>query len=197
MAGGGGGGGGGRGGGGGGGRGGGGGGGVKEPRQGILVGTTNRKAYLADDTGNRRFWPIEAGVIDIEGFNAVRDQLFAEAMARRRENEQWWPYREVEEMYFGAEQDARYEADVWEPVVLAKLAEGIPMTLLEAAINVKEVEHFTKSDQNRVTAIMERAGWIRRHVRGHQGARVWIPPGTPNPKPTKPGSRRETVQRRS
>jgi predicted P-loop ATPase len=113
-------------------------------------------------------------------------------VSRRNDEEAWWPTREIEEEYFAAEQGERYETDVWEPVVLAKLAEGIPMTLLEAAINVKEVEHFTKSDQNRVTAIMERAGWMRRHIRGHNGARLWIPPGTPNPPSTKPGPRRKT-----
>jgi putative DNA primase/helicase len=135
-------------------------------------------------------------VIDIEGFKAMRDQLFAEAVARRRDGEQWWPTREIEEEYFEAEQGARYEADVWEPIVLAKLAEGTPMTVAEAAINVKEVGQFTKGDQNRVTAIMERAGWERRHIRGHNGAKLWIPPGTPNPKSTKHGSRRKTHQGR-
>ena len=57
---------------------------VTVPRRFVLAGTTNERRFLQDATGNRRFWPVSVGRIDLNGLRAARDQLLAEALARYR-----------------------------------------------------------------------------------------------------------------
>lgn len=61
------------------------------PRQSIMIGTTNKKEFLVDETGNRRFWPVNvANKLNLKGLKEDRDQLMAEAVAAYDSGEQLW-----------------------------------------------------------------------------------------------------------
>ena len=64
-------------------------------RQFVFFGSTNDSTFLIDDTGNRRFWPVQckpmAGskMVDLQGLKRDRDQLWAEAVHRFDQGESY------------------------------------------------------------------------------------------------------------
>ena len=147
---------------------------VIEPRQCVFIGTTNKTAYLRDETGGRRFWPVKVGIIDIEGLIRDRDRLFAEAVHLYRQNYRWWPDADFERQFIAPEQEARYEADAWEEEIKRFLKGENKTTVLEVArdgLNI-ELPRIGTADQRRITAALERLGWERGKRAGT--ARWWV-----------------------
>jgi predicted P-loop ATPase len=62
----------------------------RRPRQCIFICTVNGSAYLKENTGGSRFWPIPCAGVDVAAIERDRDQLWAEASARFNAGEQWW-----------------------------------------------------------------------------------------------------------
>ena len=136
---------------------------VIEPRQCVFVGTTNKKVYLRDETGGRRFWPVTVTVISLADLKRDRDQLFAEAVKEFREGAEWWPDRNFEREHIAPQQEARYEADAWEEAVDRFLAGKQRTTMLDVARDGLHIElpKVGTLDQRRISAILERSGWQR------------------------------------
>jgi predicted P-loop ATPase len=134
---------------------------VIEPRQCVFIGTTNKKAYLRDETGGRRFWPVQTRRIDIDGLRADRDQLFAEANAAFTAGEAWWPDRDFENTVIAPEQETRQEVDAWEPLLSERLRFQRRVRLVDVAQNNLGIPpgRLDTSEQRRIAAILTRLGW--------------------------------------
>jgi len=150
---------------------------VIEPRQCVFIGTTNKATYLRDETGGRRFWPVKVGRIDTDTLAADRDQLFAEAVARLRAGERWWPDADFEAQQIRPQQDARYEADAWEQAIAKHLNGKVRVTIMDVAKDglLFQESRLGTADQRRISAALERLGW---HAKRSKTERWYEPAGT-------------------
>jgi predicted P-loop ATPase len=72
---------------------------IEAPRSSILVATTNLDDWSRDETGGRRFWPIQCkNEIDLDRIVSLRDQIWAEAVAHYRAGEPWWLTEDLAEL---------------------------------------------------------------------------------------------------
>jgi len=121
---------------------------VNLPRQCVFAGTINPIAggYLKDATGARRIWPILChGMIDRDGIERDRDQLWAEAVMRFKADAKWWLEPELEALAT-AEQAARFKADAWKEPIEEWLGERKDVSIAEVlesalGIPIREQSH--------------------------------------------------------
>ena len=104
---------------------------VNRPRQSILVGTCNKRDFLVDETGNRRFLPVDIGVATpgrsvFTELRPVVDQLWAEAAVYWKEGESIYPDKEMEEEA-RRRQEAHMQEDPQEGMIAEFLKNPIPI----------------------------------------------------------------------
>jgi putative DNA primase/helicase len=137
------------------------------PRTCVFAGTTNATTYLKDESGGRRFWPVIVGAIDLDALERDRDQLWAEAVAQYLEGKVWW-FEDAEiTKQAQAEQEGRFQADVWEDKLGAYLADKSWTTMGDALAYALGVETPKQGyvEQRRAAQCMARLGWEQRQVR--------------------------------
>jgi putative DNA primase/helicase len=150
---------------------------VSVPRQCVFIGSTNEGAYLRDRTGNRRYWPVRCGVIDIEILELDRDQLWAEAYAAFVAGEAW--HLDSDEQSLAAhEQDERVIVSELEHEVIAYLDRMETSGTLEVEMKAVLVHGLNLEPDKpeyveragrlgpQVVAIMKSQGWEKF---GHRG----------------------------
>lgn len=168
---------------------------VDVPRRTIFTGTSNLGQFLRDETGGRRFLPIEIRDIDLDALRAMREQLWCEALARYRTGEKWWLEGAALD---GAkvEQEDRRVSDPWEDAIRVWIDETRNSAVmspnrdnngrriyttagevLTSGVRV-DVGRQTKGDLDRCARVLGNVlGWKRGTRRiGKTTAKVWYPP---------------------
>ncbi|MER9554663.1 virulence-associated E family protein [Mesorhizobium sp. M0323] len=151
------------------------------PRRCIFVGTTNDSQYLRDATGNRRFWPVTVGEIDLRGLAKDMQQLWAEAAVAEREAPEEITIPKRLWAAAAERQAERVSGDPWEDVLLsalpahAKLAEGelriSTQTVFEKVMGI-EMRYARMADYRRLADCMRKLGWHGPTVLRIDGANV-------------------------
>ncbi|MCC6366335.1 MAG: hypothetical protein IT165_22690 [Bryobacterales bacterium] len=149
---------------------------IDSPRQCVFAGSVNHGTYLRDETGGRRFWPVEckAAVIDVEALAEVRDQLWAEAMSLYFDGKPWWLDSISLNREAAEEQADRYEGDPWDELILAWASERDSVSIADvlAVCLERKKDMWTQADRNRVARCLRAHGWSRFNA-GPRHAREW------------------------
>ena len=89
------------------------------PRSCIFVGTTNERNYLKDDTGSRRYLPVDCQKVEWDLLTENLDQYYAEAYERAIiHNENHWDYPvEMHRLITGKRDAADKEIDSWQEII--------------------------------------------------------------------------------
>ena len=133
----------------------------------IFIGTTNNTRYLHDETGNRRFWPVRTGVIDLEALAQDRDQIWAEAQHYASKGESLgldpslWSDA-------GRAQEERRQEDPWEEVLRGVKGHAVDHTPGEFRVTSTELffahlkmtaDKLTTGQSKRLSTVMNTLGW--------------------------------------
>lgn len=103
----------------------------KHPRRCVFFGTTNDTEFLRDSTGNRRFWPVDAGQHDPklsiwEDLPKAVDQIWAEAVMYWKAGEELFLKGDIEKMALQAQEEHR-ETYGWEGQIMDYLERPVPL----------------------------------------------------------------------
>jgi predicted P-loop ATPase len=109
-------------------------------RHSVIVGTTNEEHFLRDPSGNRRFWPVACGSIDLNWIKGNSLQLLAEAKTRVERGENWWDMPASTQ----AVQEARMETSPWDARVAVIM--GSPHTMRIITVNSVPYRYITSEE---------------------------------------------------
>lgn len=147
------------------------------PRQCVFAGTTNSSVWNADDTGARRFWPIEcrAGPATrdarLAALRDAREQLFAEALHLYRSAHRW---HEVPIDAATREQQARHVDDPWMELIAQFVQALDRVTVLDVMRHLDiDSKDLRSADAYRVSRILQSLQWRRKRSKTE---RFYVPP---------------------
>jgi predicted P-loop ATPase len=127
----------------------------------VFIGTTNQDTYLRDETGNRRFWPVAVGKIDLKALSRDRDLLWAEALSRYRAGEKWYLTAAEDQLAKKVQRD-RLSEDIWQSELAVALEDETEVAIRGAARRLGlTIETMSRTNANRITAALKALGFVR------------------------------------
>lgn len=150
---------------------------LERPRYFVLSGSTNEREYLPpDESGHRRYWPVECHKIDIEALKRDREQLWAEAVHLYKGGFETWVMPHEVEM-FKEQQESRVIRDAWSDLIYKEVtARSYSDIAIDDVFNWLEIgnnqrDNFTRK---RVKDVLQRMGF--KETRDTEGKRLWKRP---------------------
>lgn len=142
---------------------------IEYPRRCVFFGTSNKDAFLKDDTGNRRFWPVVVTKVDFGAVEEDVDQLWAEAVWLFDQGERW--HMDAAEAALAAgQQEAFMIVDERAELLRQKLKGESKITVLDA-LHLMDMGR-EKRDQNEMGGMLRSIGWRKRHTKT---GNIWVP----------------------
>jgi hypothetical protein len=158
------------------------------PRRLVLIGTTNKTEFLCDDSGERRYLPLDVKKADRDAITRDRNQLWAEAAILFNNNGVLWA--EAESLA-RVEVDQYKKRDPWQPKIehylwnrtinlngnLVQSNTGITTFEIQTAALEKEPKNLTHGDSIRVATVMKALSYTQKRLYTEQGKKitVWEP----------------------
>lgn len=154
---------------------------VNQPRSGVIVGTTN-KAFLDDESGSRRFWPVRVDRrVDIGLLRTWREQLWGEAVAAFKGGEAWWLSVDEERARENVASEHTVE-NAWLERIGGYLKQpgrdqyGVTVSdVIVGGLGI-DIGRLARGDETRVGKTLRQLGWSpRQEVRSGVRVRVYRP----------------------
>jgi len=146
---------------------------TEHPRQCVFIGTVNHNDWLRDETGGRRFLPVEVGTIDLAALRADVEQIWAEAVTRFRSGEPVYTTDERLRVLTTSHVATRFQEHPWHEIVKSYAEMRGNVSVRECLEHVGvERSRQTQSDANTIAKILKSEGFRRRQVTTN-GKREW------------------------
>ncbi len=166
------------------------------PRQCIFAATTNKRSYLRDVTGNRRYWPVWTTIADVDGIREWREQIWAEALVQYNAGHVWWPQADDRELLADKQED-RMEQDPWLDPIAQWLStreskdDHRPVSVADVLTDALKIEkaRWTPTEEKRVGKVMHALGRVRVRRPLPSGIKTYVwekDPNAASPSPAPP-----------
>ena len=148
----------------------------------VMVGTGNNAEFLSDDTGERRWLPLNVGATDLDAMRADRHQLWAEGIALWRTGGVQW--REAQALAVN-EHAAFKVSDPWEEAIArwfestdldGSPTDSRPVSVHDVLVGALRmaVERVGKREEMRASKVLQTLGFERVYVWEHgKNCRKW------------------------